>query len=432
MASHKIEEVLAGRWDGREVHLRGWIHRTRDSGSIVFPQIRDSTGVVQAIVKKGVVPDADFDAAKQALTESSVEVHGTVHPDPRAPGGYEVKADRFTVVTFSPTFPLLGRETEEVLLDNRHLWLRGREATSYLRVRATVCKELRRWFEENGYWETHSPSFVSGACEGGSTLFKVEYFDHPGVFLTQSWQLYAEAIVMSLEKIFTMAPSFRAEKSRTRRHLAEYWHCEAEVAWIGLEELLHEEERLIEHVVRATADQRKAELELLKRDTAKLQQVKVPFPRVRYADAVRMTKERGVPMEYGEDFGTHHEEALTKGFETPFFVTHFPASVKPFYHRPDPANPGEVLCADMLAPEGIGEIIGSGERCYSVEELEARMKAENLDPAPYQWYIDLRRYGGVPHAGFGLGIDRLVRWITGAPHIQDVIPFPRTMRRAYP
>jgi asparaginyl-tRNA synthetase len=301
-----------------------------------------------------------------------------------------------------------------------------------MRIRSTVFNALRSYFHSNGYYETHSPLFVTGACEGGSTLFEVPYFKGMKAYLAQSWQLYAEALVSSLEKIFTIAPSFRAEKSRTRRHLTEYWHCEAEVAWMGNEGIMEVEEELVDHVVRTCLEKHRKDLEYLKRDLKVLDDASLPYDRVKYLEALDILQKKGVGIRQGDDFGYNEEKVLTKEFKKPFFVTHFPKEAKAFYHRPDPRDPGFLLCNDLLAPEGYGEIIGGGERIWEIDEIEQRIKEEGMAPEQYEWYMDLRKYGSVPHSGFGLGIERLIMWICGLDHIKNAIPFPRMTRRAYP
>jgi len=428
-----ISEILEGKVpEGTETDIRGWIHRTRSSGKICFVVIRDSTDTIQVTVRKGNIPDEDFEAAKNALVESSVIIKGTVKKDDRAPGGYELQSTSFKVFHYSEVYPITKDQSDEFLLDQRHLWLRSTEMQATLRIRSAVFNALRTWFYSHGFNEVQSPTFVSGACEGGSTLFEVPFFKERKVYLSQSWQLYAEAMVMSLDKIFTIAPSFRAEKSRTRRHLAEFWHCEAEVAWIGNDEIMALEEELIPYVVQTIIEKNRKDLEKLNRDISKLQKCQKPFERIRYEKAEELLATKGVAPATPGDLGYEEEKVLTEFFDKPFFITHFPKKAKAFYHRPDPKDPEHVLCHDLLAPEGYGEIIGGGERIYDKDELLGRMKEEGMDPEPYNWYIDLRRYGTVPHSGFGLGMDRLVTWITGLSHIKYVIPFPRMMRRVYP
>jgi asparaginyl-tRNA synthetase len=416
---------------GASVQLRGWLHRTRSSGGIVFSVLRDGTGLVQVTTKKGSVPDGEFEAAQKALTESSVEVAGLVHADPRAPGGKEVRASSFRVVNFAENFPITGKETDETLLDLRHLWLRSREMAATLKVRASVMDLLREFYDGRGYTEVHCPTFVSGQTEGGSTLFKVPYFDDE-VYLTQSSQLYLETMIFSLEKVYTLQPSFRAEKSRTRRHLTEYWHFEVEAAWYSNEAMMAEEEQMISFLARKLLEKHPAELELLKRDPAKLNAVQPPFPRITYAEALEIGNKHGLHLKWGDDFGYEEEKVITQGFDRPFFVTNFPKEVKAFYHRPDPADGRVVLNHDLLAPEGYGEIIGGGERVWELDVLLRRIKEFGLREEDYQWYVDLRRYGSVPHSGFGVGLDRLVMYLLGLDHIKWALPYPRMMRRVYP
>jgi asparaginyl-tRNA synthetase len=416
---------------GTTVRLRGWLHRTRSSGGIVFSVLRDGTGLIQVTVKKGNVPEDQFADAQKALTESSVEVEGILHDDPRAPGGKEVRASAFGVVSFSENFPITGKETDETLLDVRHLWLRSREMGATMKVRAGIIDGLREFYGGAGYTEVHCPTFVSGQTEGGSTLFKVPYFDDE-VYLTQSSQLYLETMIFSLGRVYTLQPSFRAEKSRTRRHLTEYWHFEAEAAWASNDEMMAEEEKMMAFLAKRVVERHGPELELLKRDPAKLKAVEPPFPRLKYAEAIDIANKKGLHLKWGDDFGYEEEKVLTEGFEKPFFVTHFPKEVKAFYHRPDPKDPKVVLNHDLLAPEGYGEVIGGGERVWELDVLLQRLKDYNLSEADYRWYVDLRRYGSVPHSGFGLGVDRLVMYLLGLDHIKWSLPYPRMMRRVYP
>jgi len=413
------------------LHLRGWLHRTRSSGGIVFSVLRDGTGLIQVTTKKGSLAEAEFEAAQKALTESSVEVEGTLHDDPRAPGGKEVRASSFKVVSFAENFPITGKETDETLLDVRHLWLRSREMAATMKVRASVLDLLREFYDGAGYTEVHCPTFVTGQTEGGSTLFKVPYFDDE-VFLTQSSQLYLETMIFSLGRVYTLQPSFRAEKSRTRRHLTEYWHFEVEAAWYSNDDMMAEEERMLSFLAKRTIERHPAELEVLKRDPTKLKAVEPPFPRVKYAEALELANKKGLHLKWGDDFGYEEEKVLTEGFEKPFFVTHFPKEVKAFYHRLDPSDPKLVLNHDLLAPEGYGEVIGGGERVWELDILLDRIKEYNLSEADYKWYVDLRRYGSVPHSGYGLGVDRLVMYLLGLDHIKWALPYPRMMRRVYP
>ncbi|UCH90246.1 MAG: asparagine--tRNA ligase [Thermoplasmata archaeon] len=427
----KISEIQSGKYTGKEVEVRGWIYRTRSSGKIVFVILRDSSGIIQIPVGKNDVGEPQFKGAKKALVESSVIARGVVREDSRAPGGFEITANYFEVVHFAEKFPITKDQSDEFLLDNRHLWLRSRELNSTFKIRSTVFKGFHDFFSERGFYEIQSPSFVTGACEGGSTLFEVKYTDEKTVYLTQSWQLYAEAMMFSLEKIYTIAPSFRAEKSRTRRHVTEFWHAEVEAAWFHNEDMMKLVEELIVYLCELILEKHLPELEVLNRDPEKLKVVTTPFERVKYRKVLDILRDKGIELEWGDDFGYVEEKALTLERDQPFFITHFPLS-KGFYHRPDPEEPDSLLCHDLLAPEGYGEIVGGGERIWEPEVLMKRFEEENLDAENYSWYLDLRKYGSVPHSGFGLGLERALSWFIGSDHIKNVIPFPRTMRRTSP
>ncbi len=425
-----IARVLEGAFDGQEVSVRGWIYRTRSSGSLAFVTLRDSSGIIQAVASKKDMDAEEFKALEKALVESSVELSGSVNPDERAPGGRELHVTSARVVHPSEDFPIYKDKSEEYLLDVRHLWLRSREMTATLKLRSTVIEALRRFYFDRGYFESQGPMFVGGQVEGGSTLFEVPYYDRK-VFLTQSSQLYLEALIFSLDNVFTLAPSFRAEKSRTRRHLTEYWHFEIEAAWVGNDGMMDIEEDTIRYVVGRALEERGPELETLERDLDALRAVEEPFPRMRYDEAVETMQANGADVEWGDDFGYEEEKALTKGTDVPIFVHHFPRELKAFYHRPDPSEPDRVLNHDLIAP-AVGEIIGGGERIWELEVLLDRIDEEDLDREAYQWYIDLRRFGSVPHSGYGMGTDRVVQWIGGIDHIKWALPFPRDMRRIYP
>jgi asparaginyl-tRNA synthetase len=417
----KIKGVLSGKFD--ECEIRGWIYRIRSSGGLLFAIIRDSTGMIQVTVKKSA--KKAYESASSATIESSVRVKGEIRKDARAPGGYEIECDEFEVISLAEKFPIQKDWSEEYLLDIRHLSIRRKRLTNIFKIRSRVFRSLRDFFDNEGFCETQGAMFVTSACEGGSTLFKVPYFNKTA-YLTQSSQFYLEALIYSLEKVYTMAPSFRAEKSRTRRHLTEYWHCEAEAAWYNNEDMMKLEEKMIDWVIHDVIDTEKEELEEVGRDVSVLERIKPPFERLRYRDAL---KELGITEEI--EFGADEERALGMKREKPFFVVDFPRS-KGFYHRLNPENPTTLLCHDMLAPEGYGEIIGGGERVWDLKEILSRIKEFDLNEKDYEWYIDLRRYGSVPHAGFGLGIDRFIMWITKSDHIRETIPFPRTINRIYP
>ncbi len=427
----KIEEVLRDEMEEKRVKLRGWIYRKRRTGKLIFLVLRDSSNIVQCIVEKKVVGAEKFKLLDKVGVESSVILEGTVRKEQRAPTGYEVHVSDFDIIGESYNFPINKDKSDEFLLDNRHLWVRSREMNAILKIRDSVFEGFHEFFRSRGYYETQGPMFVTGAVEGGSTLFEVPYFGKKA-YLTQSTQFYLETLIFSLEKVYTVAPSFRAEKSRTRRHLTEYWHAEAEAAWYHNQDIMKDEEEMIYHIIQKVLENRKNELQILHRDIEFLKNIDTPFPRMTYEKLIDFANEHGVNMKYGDDLGADEESAITKHFNSPVFITHYPIEIKPFYHRPDPDNPKVVLCHDLLAPEGYGEIIGGGERIYELDVLLKRMEEENLNPDDYYWYVDLRKYGSVPHAGFGLGVDRFVWWLAGLDHIKYAIPYPRTIRRVKP
>ena len=429
-----IKDILDGKHTGNKVSLRGWLYRTRSSGRLVFTVVRDHTGYVQCTVFKGSVEREDFKAAKKALVESSVMVYGTAVEDERAPGGYEIQVERFTVVHFAEVFPITKDQSIELLADNRHLWLRSNKMTSILKIRSTVFGAIHEYFRTRGFYEYQSPIFQAVQCEGGSTLFNVDYFEQKGIFLAQTWQLYAEPAIFSLEKIYTVSPSFRAERSKTSRHLTEYWHAEMEMAWSTFEEIIGHGEALIKFVLRRVIDRNKTELEFLERDISKLEPtLSKRFVRMSYDDALRELEDRcGMKVEWGKDLRTHEEDELVKNHDRFVIVTHYPKKVKAFYMKEDSANPDVVLGVDFLAPEGYGEIIGGSQREERLEEIERRLDEMGEAPEEYGFYLDTRKYGSVPHGGFGLGVERLISWICGLDNIKDAIPFPRTLTRFYP
>ncbi len=425
-------EVLEGRLpEGNPARLRGWIHRKFVVGGKIFVRLRDSTGVLQCVIDRSRVGDEVYGAFEEAKRESSIVVEGTVHREPRAPGGWELRVTRGHVVWPSEDFPIRGKEGVEFLLDNRHLWLRSTRMRDILKIKHTVLGALREYYLERGWWEVTPPILTGSAVEGGATLFKVDYFGEPA-YLSQSAQLYLEVLIYSLERVWAITPSFRAEKSRTRRHLSEYTHFEVEAAWMNMEDMMRVVEETVEHVVSRVLEDRRRELENLGRDTSALERVKRPFPRLTYTEAVERLRSKGVAMEWGEDFGADEEAALTRDFDRPFFVTLFPKQIKAFYMKEYEQDPRLVKGFDLLAPEGYGEIVGGSEREDSYEKLLARIREEGLDPKDYYWYLDLRRYGSVPHSGYGLGVERLVMWIAGLDHIRDATPFPRFRERLRP
>jgi len=414
-----IEEILEGKHVGKEVFLRGWIYRKRDQKGIIFLILRDSTGIIQ-LACKGIKE------ASEATIESSIQVAGTVKEDKRAPGGFEIEVKELKIIGLAERFPIGKDLSDEFLRDVRHLWIRSQKLTKIFKIRSEVIGAIHEFYRKRGFYEVQAPIFTSCACEGGTTLFEVKYFGDKA-YLAQSWQLYAEAMIQSLEKIYTLAPSFRAEKSRTKRHLTEYWHQEMEAAWMGHDELMEFEEDLILYIIEYVLKHCEKELKDLGRDISKLKEVKKPFLRITYKEAVEK-----IGKKWGDEITDKEEKELLKKLgEKPVFLTSFPRDMKAFYMRPDPKDSKSVLASDLLVP-GVGEIIGGSERIYDMKELLESMKIYKLDKKHYEWYLDLRRYGTVPHSGFGMGIERLVMFIAGIEHIMDTIPFPRTMTRVYP
>ena len=428
-----VSSILSGQHTGEKVQIHGWLDNMRSSGGIHFFMIRDGTGLIQCTMKKGKVDDEKFEATKNVTQESSLELTGEVYEDHRAPGGYELRIENMNVVQSAEEgYPIAKKfHGPEFLLDNRHLWIRNPKMQTILRVRAKFLEAAREWFQKNGYTEFHSPTLITAACEGGSTLFSVKYFEQEA-YLSQSWQLYAEAAIASLGKIYTLAPSFRAEKSRTRRHLTEYWHLEAEAPWCDLDCVMKVQESLLEHIFKVLAEKASKELKDLGRPPEELSGMMPPFQRIRYDEVVEILAKKGIQIKYRDDLGWLEEKQLTEKYSKPFFVTHFPKGIKAFYHKPDPENPEVTLSADLLAPEGYGEITGGGQRIHDLNELLKRMEEENLNPKDYGWYVDLRRYGSVPHSGFGLGVERVIAWMCKLEHIRDAIAFPRLINRVYP
>ncbi len=427
-----IVEISTDSLDGKEVSVRGWVYRIRSSGKLTFIVLRDSTGIIQMLSSTRSLSEEQHKELSALTIESSLEATGILHKDQRATTGYEIEIKNFKVYQRNDNFPVSKDLGEEFMLDNRHLWLRSREFTAMMKVRSTVFNAFADFYNRNGYYQVQPPIMVSTATEGGSTLFKVPFFGEE-VSLSQSSQFYLETFIFSLEKVYTISPSFRAEKSRTFRHLTEYWHAEAEVAWIHNDEMMEIEERMIEYIVGQVVKHHEEELKILGRDIELLRKIKAPFPRIRYSKLMEMAKkEWGLDLKYGDDLGADEERAITVHFDKPVFVTHFPTELKTFYHLPDPENPSEILCHDLLAPEGYGEIIGGGERIWDLAQLEKRMEEYNLPKDDYYWYLDLRKYGSVPHSGFGLGLDRLCMWIMKLSNIKEAIPYPRTVRRTRP
>jgi len=417
--------------EGSEVRLRGWVYRWRDLGKRVFIVLRDSEGIIQVVAKRGFTPENYISVAREADVESSIVVEGVIHRDPRAPGGAEVWARRLEIVGLSRDFPIKGGESIEYLLDKRHLWIRSRRLTTLMKLRHKLFQSYREYFNSKGYYEVSPPMLTQAAVEGGATLFKVDFFGKPA-YLTQSAQFYLEALIFSLEKVWTLAPSFRAERSRTRRHLYEYWHLEVEAAWSRMRDMMGLAEELIAHTVSSLLDNALEELSLIGRGTEELEPARKPgYPIIEYEEAIRILQRKGVNISYGDDLGADEERILTQEYETPFFIIYYPAELKSFYMKPRPERPDQVLAFDMLAPN-VGEIIGGSEREDNYEALKKRIIERGYNVEEYEWYLDLRKYGSVPHSGFGLGVERQLMWLAGLDHIRDAIPFPRFRDRIYP
>ncbi len=427
-----VEDIMCEEYVGKRVCIRGWIYRRSVVGGKAFVRIRDSTGVIQVVVDREVLGNELVKTLKDIGLEASVRACGELVKQPKAPGGYEVHADYFEIVGYSRDFPIKGNEGIEYLLDNRHLWLRSRRLTEIMKIKHTVLKAGRDYFTEKGWWEVTPPILTASAVEGGATLFPVKYFDKTA-YLSQSAQLYLEVLIYSLEKVWSLTTSFRAEKSRTRRHLAEYWHLEAEAAWYNMKDMMKVAAELVAYIVDKVLETNRKQLEFLGRKLDVLKRSREPdYPVIKYDEAIVILQKKGVNIEWGEDLGADEERILTQEFETPFFITHFPKDIKSFYMKIDANDPRVVLGFDLLAPEGYGEIIGGSEREDDYEKLYQRIVEQGYDPSNYTWYLDLRKYGSVPHSGFGLGIERLVMWIAGLDHIRDAIPFPRYRGRIYP
>jgi asparaginyl-tRNA synthetase len=426
-----IDDIAAH--DGQSVTLRGWLHNRRSSGKIHFLTVRDGSGFLQVVMGKRDVDEATFTKADHLSQESAVIVTGTVKAEPRAIGGYEMIASGLEVVNEAHDYPITPKEHGvDFLMDRRHLWIRAERQTAILRVRHEIINAVRDFFNDQGFILADTPIFTPAACEGTTTLFPVEYFENEKAYLTQSGQLYNEANAMALGKVYAFGPTFRAEKSKTRRHLTEFWMVEPEMAYADLNDVITLAEGLVTSVVGRVLDRRQRELKTLERDIAKLEAVKAPFPRLKYDDAAKMLLDKGLPFVVGGDLGGTDETVLSEQFDRPVCVTHYPAAIKAFYMKPDPDQPDRALCVDVLAPEGYGEIIGGGQRLDDLDLLLQRIKEHDLPQESFEWYLDLRRYGSVPHGGFGMGIERCVSWICGLEHVRETIPYPRMLYRIYP
>ena len=440
MASMTTIEHL-GEFEGQDVTLRGWLYNLRESGKLLFPIFRDGSGVVQGVMAKNAVSPEIFETVKGLTQESSVIVHGKVRADKRAPGGYELDLASVEVVqrvSDDTPYPIsLKDHGVEFLMEHRHLWLRSTRQVAILRIRSTVERAMHDFFDQRGFIRADPPILTPAACEGTSTLFPVNYFDEQA-YLTQSGQLYMEAAAMALGKVYSFGPTFRAEKSKTRRHLTEFWMIEPEVAYATLDDIMTLAEEFINFIVGRVLETRRHELGVIGRDLAPLENIQAPFPRLSYDQAAKLLDEGfaagelEAKFEYGNDFGSPDETYLSSRFDRPVMIHRYPAAVKAFYMEPDPADPTKALCVDVLAPEGYGEIIGGSQRMSSYERLLERIQQHGLPEDAFQWYLDLRRYGGVPHSGFGMGLERAVAWICKLDHVRETIPFPRMLNRMYP
>lgn len=418
---------------GQEVTLRGWLYNKRSSGKVKFLILRDGTGYLQCIVFKGNVSEEIFNLADSFSQETSFEVTGKVKKEERAVGGYELDATDVKLIGESHDFPITPKEHGvEFLIDNRHLWLRSKRQVAIMKIRHRIVKAIRDFFDERGFTLFDPPIITPNACEGTSTLFELDYFDLGKGYLTQSGQLYAEAGALALGKVYTFGPTFRAEKSKTRRHLTEFWMVEPEMAFYNLDDDMNLAEEFLEYIVQTILKEKKEELEILERDTSQLEKVIRPFPRVSYDEAVEILKKNGVDFEWGNDFGGADETIISNQFDRPVMVHRYPAEIKAFYMKRDPDNPKVALAVDVLAPEGYGEIIGGSQREDDLNLLIDRIKQHDLPQSFFEWYLDLRRYGSVPHSGFGLGLERTVSWICGLEHLREAIPFPRMIYRNTP
>ena len=426
-----IDEIA--QHDGRSVTVRGWLHNRRSSGKIHFLIVRDGSGFIQAVMSKATVGDELFQQTGHLSQETAIVVEGMVRADTRAPGGYEIDVARLLIVNPARDYPITPKEHGvDFLLDRRHLWIRSERQHAILRVRHTVINAVRDFFNTHGFILADTPVFTPAACEGTTTLFPVSYFDHATAYLTQSGQLYNEANAMALGRVYCFGPTFRAEKSKTRRHLTEFWMVEPEMAYATLDDAIDLAESLITSVVARTLDERRRELETLERTLGPLESVQTPFPRITYDEATQILTDQGRPFDYGSDFGGPDETLLAEQFDRPVAVHRYPSATKAFYMKPDPEHPELSLSVDILAPEGYGEIVGGGQRLDDLDLLLERIAEHDLPQEAFAWYADLRRYGSVPHAGFGMGIERVVAWICGLEHVRETIPYPRMLYRLTP
>ncbi|MEK5070622.1 asparagine--tRNA ligase [Sporosarcina sp. FSL K6-1508] len=418
---------------GETVRIGGWLANKRSSGKIAFLQLRDGSGFVQGVVVKEVVGEDIFAKAKSMTQESSLYVTAEVTVDERSTFGYELQVKDIEVIHEAVDYPITPKEHgTEFLMDHRHLWLRSRKQHAVMKIRDEVIRATYEFFHMNGFVKVDPPILTGSSPEGTSELFQTKYFDEDA-YLSQSGQLYMEAAAMALGKVFSFGPTFRAEKSKTRRHLIEFWMIEPEMAFVEFEESLVVQEQYVTHVIQSVLQNCPIELERLNRDLSKLEKIQAPFPRISYDEAIKFLNDNGFDdIKWGEDFGAPHETAIAESYDMPVFITHYPIGIKPFYMQPHPERDDVVLCADLIAPEGYGEIIGGSERVHDYELMKQRIKEHNLDESAYEWYLDLSKYGAVPHSGFGLGLERTVAWISGVEHVRETIPFPRLLNRLYP
>ncbi|MFN3324612.1 MAG: asparagine--tRNA ligase [Bryobacteraceae bacterium] len=432
----RITIDAAGAHAGETVEIAGWLYNLRRSGKIVFPLLRDGTGIMQCVGVKSELPEEVFEQLRNLTQESSLVITGCIRAEQRAPGGYEMDIRGVQVIQRVPEsdpYPITPKEHGiDFLMDHRHLWLRSRRQHAILRVRHEVIKAIRDYFDSHGFTLVDTPIFTPAACEGTTTLFEVNYFDEEKVFLTQSGQLYNEATAMALGKVYCFGPTFRAEKSKTRRHLTEFWMVEPEMAYATLEDVMQVAEELVVYIVGRVLENRRQELAVLERDISRLEAVQAPFPRMSYDDAVAKLQAKGSEIQWGGDFGGADETLLGEEFDRPIIVEGFPAQIKAFYFQPDEQRPEIVKGVDVLAPEGYGEIIGGGQRIHDPELLLRRIREHNLPEEAFSWYLDLRKYGSVPHAGFGMGVERCVAWLCGIEHVRETIAFPRMLYRTRP
>ncbi|CAK6475439.1 asparagine--tRNA ligase [Peribacillus simplex] len=429
----KITIKDASKFVDQEVTIGGWLASKRSSGKIAFLQIRDGSGFIQGVVVKAEVGEEIFARAKSVSQESSLYVTGVIQKDERSPFGFELQVKDIEIIHESLDYPITPKaHGPEFLMDNRHLWLRSKRQHAVMKIRNEIIRATYEFFNEEGFVKVDPPILTGSAPEGTSELFATKYFDEDA-YLSQSGQLYMEAAAMALGKVFSFGPTFRAEKSKTRRHLIEFWMIEPEMAFIEFKENLEVQEKFVSSIIQSVLKNCELELNTLGRDTSKLEQIQAPFPRITYDEAIKFLHEQGFDdIQWGDDFGAPHETAIAESYDKPVFITHYPTKIKPFYMQPDPAREEVVLCADLIAPEGYGEIIGGSERIHDQELLEQRINEHGLSEDAYKWYMELRKYGSVPHSGFGLGLERTVAWISGVEHVRETIPFPRLLNRLYP